>query len=48
VSLRAQEAVVAFDPARVTTEQMIEAVNRLGFRSSVKVTPSTPAPPPGR
>ena len=36
VSLRAKEAVVTFDPAEVTTPQMIEAVNRLGFRASLK------------
>ena len=36
VSLRDKEAVVAFDPAQVTVEQMVDAVNRLGFRASVK------------
>jgi copper chaperone CopZ len=29
-------AVVAFDPDRVTVEQMIEAVNQAGFRASMK------------
>jgi len=36
VSLRAKEAVIAFDPARVTVEQMVEAVKNLGFQASVK------------
>jgi hypothetical protein len=27
---------VVFDPTQVTAEQMVEAVNRLGFRASVK------------
>jgi copper chaperone CopZ len=36
VSLRAKEAVVTFDPAHVTVAQMIEAVDRLGFRATLK------------
>ncbi len=36
VSLRAKEAVVAFDSDQVTVEQMVDAVNRLGFQASVK------------
>ena len=36
VSLRAKEAVIIYDPARVTVEQMLEAVNGLGFRAKVK------------
>lgn len=36
VNLRAKEAVVAFDPGQVTVEQMLEALNRLGFRASAK------------
>jgi copper chaperone CopZ len=36
VSLRAKQAVVVYDPGRVTVEAMIEAVNRLGFRASRK------------
>jgi copper chaperone CopZ len=36
VSLRAKEAVVAFDPAQVTVEQMVDAVKQLGFQASVK------------
>jgi copper chaperone CopZ len=39
VSLRAKEAVVAFDSGEVTVEQMVDAVNRLGFRASVKRQP---------
>jgi len=45
VSLRSKEAAVAFDPSQVSVEQMVDAVNRLGFRASVK---GTVAPPPGR
>jgi len=40
VSLRDKEAVVAFDPAQVTVEQMMDAVKRLGFQASVKGAPS--------
>jgi len=36
VSFRAQEAVVVFDPARVSVEQIVETVNRLGFKASLK------------
>ena len=36
VSLRAKEAVVVFDPAQVTIEQMVDAVKRIGFRASGK------------
>jgi copper chaperone CopZ len=36
VSLRDKQARVTFDPARVTVEQLIDAVNRAGFRASVK------------
>lgn len=36
VSLRDKQARVAFDPAQVTVEQLIEAVTRAGFRASVK------------
>ena len=36
VSFRDKEARVAYDPARVTVEQMIDAVSRAGFRASVK------------
>jgi copper chaperone CopZ len=48
VSLRAEEAVVSFDPAQVSVEQMVEAVDRLGFRASIKRTPSSAAPPARR
>ena len=44
VSLRAKQADVVYDPAEVTVEQMVEAVNRLGFRASQKVS-SAPRPP---
>jgi copper chaperone CopZ len=36
VSFRDKEARVAFDPAQVRVDQLIEAVNRLGFRASLK------------
>jgi copper chaperone CopZ len=36
VSFRDKEARVAYDPAQVTVEQMIEAVKRAGFSASVK------------
>lgn len=48
VSLRTKEAVVAFDPAQVSVEEMVEAVNRLGFRASVKRAEGPAAPKPGR
>jgi copper chaperone CopZ len=48
VSLRTKEAVVVFDPAHVTVEQLVEAVNRLGFRASLQGSPPSATPPPGR
>lgn len=36
VSFREKRAVVTFDPALVTVEQLVEAVNRIGFRASLK------------
>jgi len=36
VSFRDKEARVTFDPAQVTVEQLIEAVNRAGFRAGLK------------
>ncbi len=36
VSVRDKEARVTYEPAWVTVEQMIAAVNHLGFRASVK------------
>ncbi len=36
MSFRDKEAVVVFDPAQVSVEQMVEAVNRLGFKASLK------------
>jgi len=36
VSFRDKEARVTFDPARVTTDQLIQAVDKLGFRAAVK------------
>jgi copper chaperone CopZ len=36
VSLRTKEAVVTFDPAQVTVAKMIEAVDRLGFRATLR------------
>jgi copper chaperone CopZ len=48
VSLRAKQAEVLFDPAQVTVEQMVEAVNRLGFRASQKASNSSAVPPSPR
>lgn len=39
VSFRTKEAVVVFDPAQVSVEQIIEAVQQSGFRASVKRAP---------
>jgi copper chaperone CopZ len=39
VSFRTKEAVVDFDPAQVTIEQMLTAVRQAGFQPSVKKTP---------
>ena len=39
VSLRTKEAVVVFDPARVSIEQMIATVQQAGFQPSVKRAP---------
>jgi copper chaperone CopZ len=36
VSFRDKEARLAYDPAQVTVEQMIAAVNGAGFHASVK------------
>jgi copper chaperone CopZ len=36
VSLKTKEAVVAFDPAQVTVEEMAAAIERLGFRATLK------------
>ena len=41
VSLRTKEAIVTFDPAQVSVPQMVEAVDRLGFRASPKTPPPT-------
>jgi copper chaperone CopZ len=48
VSLKAKEAVVTFDPANVTIPQMIETVDRLGFRAELKPSPSSSPPPTTR
>lgn len=37
-SLEGKQAVVAFDPSQVTVEQLIEAVNRIGFKASRKMS----------
>jgi copper chaperone CopZ len=39
VSFRTKEAVVAFDPAQVSVERMLQAVRQIGFRASMKGTP---------
>ena len=36
VSFRDKEARVTLDPARVSVEQLIEAVKKIGFRASLK------------
>ena len=36
VSFREKEARVTFEPTQVTVAQLIEAVNRSGFRASLK------------
>jgi len=36
VSLREKEARVTFEPTQVTVDQLIEAVNRSGFRATRK------------
>ena len=41
VSFRKKEARVTFDPAQVTVEQLIEAVNRAGFRAALKAGGAT-------
>jgi len=38
VSFRQKQARVTFDGERVSVEQMIDAVNRLGFHASLKAT----------
>jgi hypothetical protein len=48
VSLRAKEAVVTFDPEKVTVPQMIETIHRLGFRAALKESPPSATPPPAR
>lgn len=48
VSFRAKEAVVAFDPDRVTVDQMVDAVARAGFQASLKATPRSAPPSTGR
>ncbi len=36
VSFRDRQAHVTFNPDQVTVDQLIDAVNRLGFRASLK------------
>ena len=36
VSLKTRQAVVAFDTAQVTVEQMVAAIEGLGFRATLK------------
>ncbi|HYR37784.1 MAG TPA: heavy metal-associated domain-containing protein [Methylomirabilota bacterium] len=44
VSFRNKEARVTFDPARVTTDQLIQAIDKLGFRASLKAARIPGAP----
>jgi copper chaperone CopZ len=39
VSFRDKQARVIFDQGQVTEAQLIDAVNRLGFRASIKAAP---------
>jgi copper chaperone CopZ len=48
VNLRAKEAVVTFDPGAVTVPQMIEIIDRLGFRAALKDSPRSATPPATR
>jgi copper chaperone CopZ len=48
VSLRTKEALVMFDPAQVTVPQMIDTVDRLGFKATLKTSSTSAAPPPAR
>ena len=41
VSFRDKHGRVTFDPDRVSVEQMIEAVNRIGFRAALKAAEPT-------
>jgi len=36
VSFRDKEARVTFDPAHVITDQLIQAIDKLGFHASLK------------
>jgi len=36
VSFKSKAAVVAFDPAQVTVQELIAAVDRLGFHATMK------------
>lgn len=50
VSFRAKEARVTFDPAHVSVDELIRAVDRLGYRASLKQQglngpPTTGKPP---
>ena len=46
VSFAKKEAVVTFDPAQVTVEEMIEAVRRAGFSATPKAGGDAPTAPP--
>jgi len=49
VSFRDRQARVTFDPDQVTVEQLIEAINKAGFRAELKggkgPNPRTRQPP---
>lgn len=40
VSVSEKRAVVEYDPAKVTPQRLIDAVNRLGYKASLQVTGS--------
>lgn len=48
VSLRTKEAIVTFEPTEVGVPRMIEAIDGLGFRASLKRSPSSVETPPTR
>jgi Cu+-exporting ATPase len=41
VDLAEKSAAVEYDPARVTPQQMVDAVNRLGYKASLPEKPGS-------
>jgi mercuric ion binding protein len=46
VSFPKKEAIVTFDAAQVSVEQLIEAVRRVGYRAALKPGGDAPPAPP--